>query len=181
MLFRWNFWWKKANTLEEVFASLSNAITKFFLRPSLMWRGGSNILLGSARRWDREMCNQVLILVLMVTLVWHNAGHQHDNPISTESMHTLPRHPEVLGWVQQLCNLHRVTIYVSGSSEHNKRSMLLWDSFISSESATRDGNLFSLFRGTVLRLLLDETIKSLHSIASYVRPCNSIRSKILLQ
>ena len=69
MLFRWNFWRKKANPQP----SLSNAFTKFFMRSSLMRRGGSNILLGSARRWDRTMCDQVLILSLTVTLVWHNA------------------------------------------------------------------------------------------------------------
>ena len=111
MLFRWNFWWKKANPQP----SLSNAFTKFFMRSSLMRRGGSNILLGSARRWDRTMCDQVLILSLIVTLVWHNAGHQHNYPISRESMDALGNHPKVLGWAQKL---HRVTIYVPGSLEH---------------------------------------------------------------
>ena len=51
MHFRWNFWWRKANPLPSLF----NAFTKFFMRPSLMWRGGSNILLGSTRGWDRTL------------------------------------------------------------------------------------------------------------------------------
>ena len=45
-----------------------------------------------------ECCvTQVLILVLMTTLVWHNADHQHGYPISTVSMDTLCNHLEVLG------------------------------------------------------------------------------------
>ena len=53
MLFCWNFCWRKANPLP----SLSNALTKFFMRPSLIWRGGSNILLSSPRGWDRTLCD----------------------------------------------------------------------------------------------------------------------------
>ena len=54
MLFCWNFWWRKANPLP----SLSNAFTKFYMRLSLMWRGRSNILLGSTKGWYRTLCNR---------------------------------------------------------------------------------------------------------------------------
>ena len=54
MLFCWNFWWRKANPLP----SLSNAFTKFYMRLSLMWRGRSNILIGSTKGWYRTLCNR---------------------------------------------------------------------------------------------------------------------------
>ena len=60
--------------------------------------------------------------------------------------------------------------------------MLLRDSFISTECPTGiDENLFLLFRRTALKLMLGESTKSLHSIASYFWPRNSIRPAILLQ
>ena len=98
ILFRWNFWWRKGNPLPY----LSNAFTKFFMRTSLMWRGGSNILLGSTRGWDKKFCDPGFNPCLDGTLVWHNAGHQHGYPKSTKSMDNLSNHLGVLGWVQQL-------------------------------------------------------------------------------
>ena len=94
MLFRWNFWWSKANPL----LPLSNVFTKFFMRPNLMGVGAISCSVQPEGRTERCM-TLVLILVLMATLVWHNAGHQQGYFISTESMDTLCSHFEVLGSV----------------------------------------------------------------------------------
>ena len=60
-------------------------LTKFFMRPSLLWRGGRNILLGSTRGWDRTLCdpgfNPCLDGHSYLTSCWSLAwlSHKHRN------------------------------------------------------------------------------------------------------
>ena len=96
-LFCGNFSWRNANYS----SSLSNASTKFFSRPSLTWRGGSNILIGSTQKEEKKA-------------LW-DAGYQHGYPTSIYSKDVLYNSLEVQGYVQQLWDLYSSTIYVCGN------------------------------------------------------------------
>ena len=96
-------------------------------------------------------------------------------------MDALCNHLEILGWYQQLSDLHRLTIYVSGSLEQTTEGTCFCGILSFQLSEMDRWELMSFIQKNSLETSVGWVNEKLHSIASYFRPGNSIRSAILLQ
>ena len=155
MLIRLNLWWRRANHPRY----LSSPFTKF-ITPNLMCRGTINTLLGLNKGRDRRLCDP-------------GSNPCLDDHLSDIILVVSPTTPQA----QEAWILCVPTLRSYGESNNfkistnqpsmflvfetnNRRYMLLWDSFISTEYLIGiNENLFPLFRRNALRFLLYQWIK----------------------
>ena len=164
MLIRCNFSRRKANPQP----SLSIGFPNFFITPNLICRDGSIILFGSTGEWDWTLWEQSFNPCLnghsCLTICWSSGWPSQRQRKQGYFMYP-PWSPMTSPTTK---DLHRSTILCSKYLiADSKWSVLSWVSFIWTDCPIGiDEKIFPLSR-TALRFLLDESIKSFHSIVSY--------------
>jgi len=148
--------------------SPSRAFTKCFISPSLMWSGGSRTLLGSTKLSRRTFLlpgtrdvllgHTSLVQCLAQSRLSHSQrkqGYFVFPPCCPSSIEITFKSPHMV---------HAWSLYLILLRIKSKFSYL---SFKCTECPIgNDAYLFPLCRRTALKLLLDESINSLHSLAS---------------